>query len=66
MATFFMVLTGIFAIATLASLRVGVFAMGKAGEFNRKHSNTLMRLRVIFQLLTVGSLVLAMFAYQAG
>ena len=66
MATFFMVLTGIFAIATLASLLIGVFAMGKAGEFNRKHSNTLMRLRVIFQLLTVGSLVLAMFAYQAG
>lgn len=66
MATFFMILTGIFAFATLAALMIGVFAMGKAGDFNRKHSNTLMRLRVIFQLLTVGCLILAIFAYQAG
>jgi hypothetical protein len=40
--------------------------MGKAGEFNRKYSNKLMRMRVLFQLLTVGCLVLAMLAYQHG
>ena len=66
MATFFMILAGIFALATLATLMVGVFAMGKAGEFNRKYSNKLMRMRVLFQLLTIGCLVLAMLAYQHG
>jgi len=66
MATVFMILAGIFAFATLATLMVGVFSMGKAGEFNRKYSNKLMRMRVLFQLLAVGSLVLAMLAYHAG
>jgi len=65
MATVFMILAGIFAFATLATLMVGVFSMGKAGEFNRKYSNKLMRMRVLFQLLAVGSLVLAMLAYHA-
>jgi hypothetical protein len=66
MGTFFIVLTVIFAFATLASLMVGVFSMGKAGEFNRKYGNKLMRLRVTFQLLTIGCLIIAIFAYQHG
>ena len=53
MATFFIILTAIFAIATLASLMVGVVSMGKAGEFNRKYGNKLMRLRVIMQGLAI-------------
>ena len=66
MATFFMILTAVFAIATLATLMVGVFSMGKAGEFNRKYSNKLMRMRVLFQLLAIGCLMLAMLAYHSG
>jgi hypothetical protein len=66
MATLFMILTGIFALATLASLLVGVFAMGHAGEFNRKYGNKLMRMRVMFQLLTIACLLLAMVAYRTG
>ena len=66
MATFFMILGAIFAVATLASLMIGVVAMGKAGEFNRKYSNKLMRLRVTFQLLTVACLILAVIAYKAS
>jgi hypothetical protein len=66
MATFFMILGGVFALATLAALMVGVVSMGKAGDFNRKYANKLMRLRVIFQLLTVACLILAVVAYQAG
>ena len=66
MGTFFLVLTIIFAALTLASLMVGVFSMGKAGEFNRKYGNKLMRMRVMFQLLTVGCLIIAMVAYQHG
>jgi len=66
MATFFFILTGIFAVLTLASLMVGVFSMGKAGDFNRKYANKLMRLRVMFQLVTVACLILAVVAQQAG
>ena len=65
MGTIFIILTAIFALATLASLLVGVFSMGKAGDFNRKYANKLMRMRVMFQLLTIICLVLAMVAYQA-
>jgi hypothetical protein len=61
-----MILTAIFAVLTLASLMVGVVSMGKAGDFNRKYANKLMRLRVLFQLLTVACLILAVVASQAG
>ena len=30
-------------------LCVGVFAMARGGEFNRKHANKLMKIRVILQ-----------------
>jgi hypothetical protein len=66
MATFFFILTGIFALLTLGSLMVGVVSMGKAGEFNRKYGNKLMRLRVMFQLAAVVCLILAVVAQQAG
>jgi cytochrome bd-type quinol oxidase subunit 2 len=66
MATFFFILTGLFAVLTLGSLMVGVVSMGKAGDFNRKYANKLMRLRVIFQLATVACLILAVIAQQAG
>jgi hypothetical protein len=66
MATFFFILTGLFALLTLASLMVGVVSMGKAGDFNRKYANKLMRLRVFFQMATVACLILAVYAYKAG
>jgi hypothetical protein len=66
MATFFFILTGLFALLTLGVLMVGVVSMGKAGEFNRKYSNKLMRMRVMFQLATVACLILAVIAQQAG
>ena len=66
MAPFFFILTGLFAVLTLGSLMVGVVSMGKAGDFNRKYANKLMRLRVIFQLATVACLILAVVAQQAG
>ena len=66
MATFLFVLTGIFALLTLGSLMVGVVSMGKAGEFNRKYANKLMRMRVFFQMATIACLILAVYAYRAG
>ena len=65
MAAFFFILTGLFAVLTLGSLMVGVVSMGKAGDFNRKYGNKLMRLRVFFQLATVACLILAVYAYKA-
>jgi hypothetical protein len=66
MATFLFILTGLFALLTLASLMVGVVSMGKSGDFNRKYANKLMRLRVFFQMATVACLILAVYAYKAG
>jgi hypothetical protein len=66
MATFFFILTGLFALLTLGSLMVGVVSMGKAGEFNRKYGNKLMRLRVFFQLATIACLIVAVYAYKAA
>ena len=39
--------------ATLASLGVGLFSMVKGGEFNKKHGNRLMQLRVTLQGLAL-------------
>ena len=61
MVTFFIILTAIFAIATLASLMVGVVSMGKAGEFNRKYGNKLMQMRVLLQFIALVLILLAVY-----
>ncbi len=53
MRFFFLGLGGLFAIATLVTLLVGVTAMGKGGDFNERYGNKLMRMRVIFQGLAI-------------
>ena len=45
--------------ATLAVLGVGVVAMFRGGEFNRRYGNKLMRARVIVQGATILALILA-------
>ena len=62
MATVFLVLTGLFMLATVVTLGIGVVGMGQGGDFNRRNSNKLMRLRVLFQALAVGSFVLFLIA----
>ena len=44
----------------LASLVVGIVSIIKGGEFNKKHGNRLMRMRVTFQGLALALFVLAM------
>ncbi len=51
-AVFFLVV--IVALATLGVLATGVVTMLRGGEFNRKHGNRLMRLRVLLQAVAVG------------
>jgi len=60
MPNIFLILLVIFLVLTLGSLLVGVFAMGKGGDFNKRNSNKLMRLRVLFQIGAVASFVLYM------
>ena len=60
MTFFFMALGGIFALATLATLLVGVTSMGKGGAFNEKYGNRFMQFRVLFQALAIGSFVIAL------
>ncbi len=48
------------AMITLAVLVTGIFAMARGGEFNRKHSNRLMRLRVIAQGIALALFAIAM------
>lgn len=58
MANIILVFLAIFMALTLASLLVGVFAMGKGGDFNKKNSNKFMRYRVLFQAGAVVCFVL--------
>ena len=40
-------------VLALLKVVVGVIAMAKNGNFNKKHSNKLMRMRVLFQGIAV-------------
>ncbi len=62
MTSFLGILAGITVIAVLAVLLTGVIGMARGGEFNRRYGNTLMRWRVILQLLAVLLLALAFLA----
>jgi hypothetical protein len=44
-------------LVVLVILMVGIGGFAKGGEFNRKHSNKIMRMRVIAQLVAVILLV---------
>jgi len=52
-------------ILVLASLVVGIVAMIKGGEFNKKYGNKLMRMRVTLQGLALGLFVLAVWAQNS-
>jgi len=45
-------------LAVLVVLMVGLGAFTKGGEFNRKYSNKLMRMRIIAQAVAVGLILL--------
>ena len=62
MANIILVFLVIFMVLTLASLLVGVFNMGKGGDFNKNNSNKLMRYRVMFQAGAVVCFVLYLLA----
>ena len=47
------ILLGIALLMTLGVLFAGLITMARGGEFNRKHGNKLMRLRVITQAVAL-------------
>ena len=62
MTNILLILLIVFMVLALGSLLVGVFAMGKGGDFNKKNSNKLMRYRVLFQGLSIACFVLYLMA----
>ncbi len=60
MKVFFFTLVIVAALITLAVLVTGILAMARGGEFNRKQSNRLMRLRVIAQCVALVLFAIAM------
>lgn len=51
---------------TLVVLFAGLFTMVRGGEFNRKHGNRLMRLRVLFQAIAIVIFIIIAFLAQKG
>ncbi len=51
-------------LMTLGVLFVGLFAMARGGEFNKKYGNRLMRFRIIFQGIALLLFAVAMIAKE--
>ncbi|MGC0371376.1 MAG: hypothetical protein DGJ47_000062 [Rickettsiaceae bacterium] len=56
-----MILAIIFAVLTAIILIIGIFAMARGGDFNRKHSTKLMSMRVGLQALVFIILIIFYF-----
>lgn len=52
-------------LSVLAVMGMGIFAMVKGGDFNKKHGNKLMQARVILQGLALALLALAYYSSQS-
>lgn len=51
-------------LATLGVLVLGVFSMARGGEFNRRNSNRLMRMRIVLQGAAIALFVLFLILSQ--
>ena len=52
--------------AVLGVLLFGVGSFARGGDFNKKHANRIMRLRLIAQAVAVALIVLAVWAARQG
>lgn len=59
------ILAALAVLITLVVLMTGIGGFAKGGEFNRKHSNRLMRWRIIAQAVAV-ALILLFIAIRGG
>ena len=53
-------------VLVLASLIIGLVAMIKGGEFNKKYGNKMMRARITLQGIALGLFVLAVWTGNDG
>lgn len=53
-------------LATLGALAVGIYSLGKGGDFAKQYSNKLMRMRVMFQAIALILLMTLVFILGQG
>lgn len=58
------IVAAIACLAVVVVLMVGVLGFAKGGDFNRKHANRIMRLRILMQFIAV--ILIIVFVYFAG
>jgi hypothetical protein len=58
---FYYILIPISVAAVVIVLATGIYSMAKGGEFNRKYSNKLMRLRILLQFVAILIIMLAVY-----
>ena len=54
------------ALGVLVILMIGIGGFAKGGEFNRKHANKIMRLRIVAQLAAVILILLFVYLRSGG
>ncbi|TPE49446.1 twin transmembrane helix small protein [Amaricoccus solimangrovi] len=60
------ILAAIACLVTVGVLLVGVGGFAKGGDFNRKHANKIMRLRLLAQFIAVVLIVLFVYLSRKG
>ena len=53
-------------LATAVVLGLGIYSLAKGGNFAKEHSNKLMRMRVTFQAITIGLIMVLVTLLQQG
>ena len=61
---FIVVVISMAAVAII--LIIGIGGFGRGGEFNRKYSNKLMRMRILAQFVAVGMILLFVWIARGG
>ena len=61
---FIVVVLSMAAVAII--LIIGIGGFGRGGEFNRKYSNKLMRMRILAQFVAVGMILLFVWIARGG
>ena len=60
------IVVAIACLAVVAVLMVGVLGFGRGGEFNRRHANRIMRLRLLAQFIAVVLIVIFVLIRRGG
>ena len=60
------ILAAIACLAVLAVLMIGVGGFARGGDFNKKHANKIMRLRLLLQFIAVILIVGFVFLMRRG